>query len=226
MSESVSKTALASSGWISYKMSSPTKPVNTYVSPGTATVERMSKWGHGEWGSPAVILIALVMLALVVVGILYFATTVFATGGKLASSGWVSFGGGTLLMGLFALMMVGAGATVALTMKENMWALGVGAAIIATLGILVYFMLGAVRDDDGVFFLITSVIAIVGSLIAVIYGFWTLYKAHNVAAKEENAVDKANVESRYKWSMATAAVGVIGVIGSGAAAVHIYRAIP
>jgi hypothetical protein len=207
-------------------MTSNSTPVlSRYTTLAEKEVDKAKAYVKETWGNPMYIFVAAAISALVISLIFYLNfTNLFSTGAVLANLGWISTSGGLLLFGIIFLLLTGVAGTFGLSFVSNMTAMlaTVGSSLV--LGLLGYFVLGAIRDQDYNFFLITSILLIVVSLALAGYGLWSLWSAKKKGGLVE--ADSYGVEHHLKWAYGGGILAVLGSIGLGTAMVRIGRAMP
>ena len=210
---------------------------NAQASNAIASVEKKAS---ESWMSPMQVILAGLVAAVLVALVYYYNTTTMlqvapanttpnARNGIFTASNWLTIGGGTLFFVLVAVMLAAGGASIGMSWKKNgdsaMWTMG----STFLLGLLFYFVFAAARDNRKDQFAFWSFLGTVAAIALPGYGWWQARALANdlkVNSADYDAVDKAAIPVRAKWSMITFGVAGLFALIVAAGLYKIYGALP
>lgn len=190
--------------------------------------EKKDKYIDGEWiGVAALVGVTLVAALIIAVFTYYLITDDFSTTpsgdppapGKYSALGWVSTGGGLLMLFLTTLFATLIGGTLGLSFKSKTASLAaaVGSAVVVSL--VLYWAFDAAHANRAFQVMLWAVLATVGGVVLAAWG-WKMTK--DLAAEEVNATTAARAQYSMYMLVAAIVVGLILLLGFW----NIYSAVP
>lgn len=185
--------------------------------------EKKAAYTEGDWISVAALVGVTLVAALIIAVFTYYLITddfsATPTPGKYSALGWVSTGGGLLMLFLTTLFATLVGGTLGLSFKSKTASLAaaVGAAVVVSL--IIYWAFDAAHADRAFQVMLWAVLATVGGVVLAAWG-WKMTK--DLADEEKSKATADRVQYSMYMLVAAIVVGLILLLGFW----NIYSAVP